>query len=265
MVLSVDCPMGAPHHQIVLLSSGGPISGERSTVFRTGGYTNRVKIKLRFRNLLLPALVLSAIQFAYAQEMPEWRFTEGVNYDRLSTQTGTASPPGKIEIVEFFTYGCSYCYRMEPYIEAWRKKQPDDVSFVPVPVIGNKTMETHARLFLALRATRVLNDAHRDAFRTIHTEKRMLLTAEDQERFVKRLGLSAEAFRKAYGSFEVGDQMKQTRNLMLRYRILVTPTFVINQTYLVKASRYSSFTELLDIVDELVLRVRSEGSSESEQ
>ena len=30
---------------------------------------------------------------------------------------GTSSPPDKIEVTEFFTYGCPFCYRMDPYIE----------------------------------------------------------------------------------------------------------------------------------------------------
>ena len=45
-----------------------------------------------------------------------------------------ASTPGKIEVVEFFWYGCPHCYACEPAIEEWSKRLPNDVSFRKVHV-----------------------------------------------------------------------------------------------------------------------------------
>ena len=212
-------------------------------------------MKPKYRNLLLPALVLLAAPLAHAQDTPDWKFEEGVHYDHLVPAQGTSSPPDKVEVAEFFTYGCTFCYRMDAYVEEWRKKQPAEVNFIHIPAVwDDPVMETHARLFLALQATGVLKDTHRDAFRAIHTENRPLLRLANQERFAKRYGVSAEDFRNALRSFGVESQLKRITDLMRRYRILAVPTLVVNGKYVVRGTPESSMPELLEIVDELVQR-----------
>ena len=212
-------------------------------------------MKSKYRNVLLPALVLLAAPLAHAQDTPDWKFEEGVHYDHLVPAQGTSSPPDKVEVAEFFTYGCTFCYRMDAYVEEWRKKQPAEVNFIHIPAVwDDPVMETHARLFLALQATGVLKDTHRDAFRAIHTENRPLLRLANQERFAKRYGVSAEDFRNALRSFGVESQLKRITDLMRRYRILAVPTLVVNGKYVVRGTPESSMPELLEIVDELVQR-----------
>ena len=212
-------------------------------------------MKSKYRNVLLPAVVLLAAPLAHAEDAPDWKFEEGVHYDHLVPAQGTSSPPDKVEVAEFFTYGCTFCYRMDAYVEEWRKKQPAEVNFIHIPAVwDDPVMETHARLFLALQATGVLKDAHRDAFRAIHTENRPLLQLANQERFAKRYGVSAEDFRNALRSFGVESQLKRIKDLMRRYRILAVPTLVVNGKYVVRGTPENSMPELLEIVDELVQR-----------
>ena len=211
-------------------------------------------MKSKYRNLLLSALVLAAAPLAHVQDATDWKFEEGVHYDRLVPAQGTSSPKDKIEVAEFFTYGCTFCYQMDTYIEGWRKRQPDEVNFIHIPAVGDPPWDAHARLFLTLQATGELEAAHRDAFRAIHTENRPLLRLTDQERFVEHYGVSAEDFRNAYRSFGVESQLKRITDLMRRYRILAVPTLVVNGKYVVRGTTESSMTELLEIVDELVQR-----------
>ena len=219
---------------------------------------NRPMMKPKFQNLLLAAVLLAAAPIAHVQDASNWKFEEGVHYDRLVPVQGTSSPPDKIEVAEFFWYGCLYCYRMDSYIEDWRKKQPPEVNFIHVPAVWDPVMETHARLFLALQATGELEAAHRDTFRAIHTEQRQLLRLADQESFAKRYGVSAEDFRDAYRSFGVESNLRRIKDLMRRYRILAVPALVVNGKYVVRGSPDSSMPELLEIVDELVQRELSE-------
>ena len=215
-------------------------------------------MKPQYRNLLLSALVLVAAPLAHAQDTPDGKFEEGMHYHRLVPAQGTSSPADKIEVAEFFTYGCTYCYRMDTYIEEWRKKQTAEVNFIHIPAAGDPPWDAHARLFLTLQATGELKDAHRDVFRAIHTENRPLLRLADQERFAKHYGVSAEDFRNAYRSFGVESQLKRITDLMRRYRILAVPTLVVNGKYVVRGTLDSSMSELLEIVDELVRREQSE-------
>ena len=249
-----------------LVNSGNLLASPKTpgndSSFDAGRYTRRRiqrKMKPQYRNLLLSALVLAAAPLAHAQDTPDWKFREGLHYDRLVPAQGTSSPLDKIEVAEFFTYGCAFCYRMDAYVEGWRKKQPGEVNFMHIPgVWDDPVMEAHARLFLAMQATGVLQDAHRDAFRAIHTENRPLLQLANQERFAKHYGVSAEDFRNALRSFGVESQLKRVKDQMRRYRILAVPTFVVNGKYVVRGTPASSMSELLEIVDELVRRELSE-------
>lgn len=221
------------------------------------------KMKSRQFNLLMASMLLAGTSLAgaykaQAQETPEWKFQEGVHFQRLIPVQGTSSPPDKIEVAEFFWYGCNFCYRMDTYIADWDKRKPDEVNLVHIPAIWDPVMEMHARFFLALQATGVLEEAHRDAFRAIHTEQRQLLTLGDQERFARRHGVSAEDYREAFRSFGVESSLKRVQDLMRRYRILAVPAFVVNGKYVVRVLEDSNMPELLEIVDELVERELSE-------
>lgn len=215
-------------------------------------------MKYRHLTLLFAVLLLAAAPTPQAQEAPGWKYQAGVHYDRLVPVQGTSSPPDKIEVAEFFWYGCVYCYRMDAYIEEWKKDQPQEVNFINIPALWDPTMETHARLFLALQAVGELDAAHRDVFRAIHTENRLLLRLNDQERFVERYGVSAEDFRNAFRSFSVESSLGRIKDLMRRYRILAVPAFVVNGKYVVRVTPNSDMPQLLEVVDELVQRELTE-------
>jgi len=46
--------------------------------------------------------------------------------------------PGKIEVAEFFWYGCIHCYNFEPLLEAWVPKLPADAYFRRIPAVFNE-------------------------------------------------------------------------------------------------------------------------------
>ncbi|MYH33018.1 MAG: thiol:disulfide interchange protein DsbA/DsbL [Gammaproteobacteria bacterium] len=230
-------------------------------VHGTGRFTMRKipqEMKPKSRNLMLAALFLTAAPLSLAQDAPNWKYQEGVHYDRLVPVQGTSSPPDKIEVAEFFWYGCVFCYRMDAYIEEWKKDQPEEVNFINIPALWNTTMEMHARLYLALQAVDELDAAHRDVFRAIHTENRPLVRLADQERFAERYGVSAEDYRNAFRSFSVESSLRRIMELMRRYRILAVPAFVVNGKYVVRVTPDSDMPQLLEIVDELVARELAE-------
>ena len=210
------------------------------------------------RTLLLRLLILVFAPLAAAQGTADWKYREGEHFERLVPAQGTSSAPDRIEVAEFFTYGCTFCFRMDMYIQEWRKTKPEEVNFIHIPSVGDPAWDAHARLFLVLQAGGVLEEAHRDVFREVHTEGRLLLRATSQERFARRYGISAEDFRDAYGSFGVESQLKRFRDLMRRYRILAVPTFVVNGKYVVRGTQDTSMRDLLEIVDELVQREMSQ-------
>ena len=74
-------------------------------------------------------LSLSALAVAAIATLPlsvsSQEYVAGEHYDLISPAIRTSSP-GKIEVVEFFWYGCGHCYTFEPLISAWKKDLPED-------------------------------------------------------------------------------------------------------------------------------------------
>ena len=211
-----------------------------------------------YNYILLVGILLVLSLFAQSAGKQNWKFREGVHYTKLVPVQGTSSSPNKIEVAEIFWYGCLHCYRIDAYVDEWRKKQPSRVQFIHIPALWDPKTETHARLFFALKALGELERAHKEVFRAIHTENKQLLSLADQVRFGTRLGVEANDYRNAYRAFAVENQLRRVKDLMRRYRILAVPTFVVNGKYVVVGTPNTSFRELLEIVDELVQRELTE-------
>jgi thiol-disulfide isomerase/thioredoxin len=78
---------------------------------------------------------------------------------------------GKIEVLEFFWYGCPHCYSLEPLLETWLKKLPADIQFKRVPAVFNERWAKDAAIFYALEASGNLERLHRPLFDAIHRDR----------------------------------------------------------------------------------------------
>ncbi|HEX6528378.1 MAG TPA: thiol:disulfide interchange protein, partial [Burkholderiales bacterium] len=57
------------------------------------------------------------------------------DYYELNPPQPVQTGNGKIEVLEFFWYGCIHCYNLEPKLETWLKALPKDVEFRRVPAV----------------------------------------------------------------------------------------------------------------------------------
>ena len=71
----------------------------------------------------------------------------------------------KIEVLEFFFYGCSHCFHLHPQMSAWEKTMPKDVELIYVPTIFRDSWEPMARTFYALEALGQLQQLHDALFK----------------------------------------------------------------------------------------------------
>ncbi|HBQ41700.1 MAG TPA: disulfide bond formation protein DsbA, partial [Halieaceae bacterium] len=72
-----------------------------------------------FTRFLALALVLLTPLAATAQDSATTDWQEGTHYDLIVPALRTADPD-KIEVVEFFWYGCGHCYTFDPLISRWK-------------------------------------------------------------------------------------------------------------------------------------------------
>lgn len=180
------------------------------------------------------------------------RFKEGTHYRKVVPAQPTTVPPGKVEVIEVFWYGCGHCFALDPAIETWRRQtKPAYVEFRRVPAMWNDTLRMHARLYYATEALGKLEELHTEIFRQIHVNGDPLNTLEKMQAFFGRHGVSPEDFKKAFASFAVESKLQRADFLNRRFQINSVPTVVVNGKYVTDQQMAGGERELFEVIDEL--------------
>jgi protein dithiol oxidoreductase (disulfide-forming) len=183
-----------------------------------------------FSALLATAPLAGAASHALAQGGP----VEGRQYSVLNPPLPTT--PGKIEVVEFFWYGCPHCYAFEPAIEAWVKQLPADVAFRKVHVAFRANVKIHQRMFYALESMGKEAAARPAIFNAMHQQNLTLDDAKSQAKFLAPLGIDPTKYQEAYNSFGVVTKCTQAEKLSEAYRIDGVPSIGVGGRFLTSPS-----------------------------
>lgn len=199
---------------------------------------------------------LSALAALGATGMPVW--AQGGGFERVSPPQPT-DVKGKVEVLEFFHYGCPHCKAFDPPLEMWVKKLPADVSFQRVPVTwGNPQLAGLAKLYLTLEATGDVGRLHGQVFDAVQSEKLPLHQEAAAQEWAVKKGVDAKKFADAYRSFNVGVHMKRVEELGRNYKIQGVPTLAVDGKYFTSASIAGSHEAALKVADQLIATARAE-------
>ena len=165
-------------------------------------------------------------------------------------------PGGRIEVIEFFWYGCPYCYQLEPFLEGWLKRKPPDVDFRRAPAVFRQSWIAHARLFHVLDSLGELNRLHPVVYRTIHVDGQKLIDAEDAADWAARNGIERSRFIAAYSAPEMDRRVEQSLADTRRYEIKGTPSVVVDGRYVTSTGMSESISGVIGILDDLVRLAR---------
>ena len=178
---------------------------------------------------------------------------QGEEVTRLS-KPQPVDTPGKIEVIEFFWYGCPHCNALEPHVDDWEKKLAKDVAFRKEHVVwpGRAEIEAHARLFLTLRAMGLLPQHHRAVFQAIHKEKTSLKTEKEITDWAAKRGIDRAKFEATWKSFGVNTQVTRARDLTNRYEVDGVPSFAVNGKYYTSLGATRSDDRLFNVVNKLI-------------
>ena len=189
-----------------------------------------------------------------------WQFEEGTHYMRLVPSQPTFGGADKIEVAEFFWYGCPHCYDLEPAINRWAENKPANVRFVRVPAMWNDVLKIHAQLYyteeVLVRNGLITDPAgfHNAVFEEYHRRGNQLLSEQAITRMFERYGVSTDDFLKTWGSFEVAQKLRVANDLARRYQIASVPAIVVNGKYRTGAAEAGGYPKMLEVIDELVVR-----------
>jgi thiol:disulfide interchange protein DsbA len=180
---------------------------------------------------------------------------EGKDFQKVASPLALPST-GKVEVVEFFWYGCPHCNALEPELETWVKKLPGNVAFRRVPVGFSPAHETHQKIYYALEALGRLEALHRKVFAAIHVEHKRLATEEDIAAFATANGIDGKKMEDAMKSFSVLGKARQAKQLAQAYGIDGVPTLGIHGRFLTSPSIAGSTERCFAVAEMLIAQVK---------
>lgn len=184
---------------------------------------------------------------------------EGTHYTKLAQPVAVSTPAGKIEVIEFFSYGCPHCFALEPTLETWAKQLPPDVVFKRVPVGFNALYENYQKIYYALEAMGQVEHMHRKVFNAIHQQRLRLDKEADIAAFMTANGVDGAKFVDLYKSFTVQTKAKQAQQLSQAYKIEGVPSMAVQGRYVTSGSLAGSNERALAVTDALVQVARKPG------
>ena len=177
-------------------------------------------------------------------------YKAGVHYKELSQQA--TNNGDKIEVLEFFWYGCPHCYSFEPFIKAWKESKPENVTFERVPAMFRPAWEVQARAYYALSNMNVVEDIHGKIFDAVHKDKKKLDSIEQIANFVAKNGVDKKQFMTEYNSFAVDGMVRKAKKTQKAYQLQGVPTVAINGKYKTSGTMAGSYEGLIKILNHLI-------------
>lgn len=185
---------------------------------------------------------------------------EQSGYELISPAQPTANP-AKIEVLEFFWYGCPHCYSFEPSLTAWLKTKPEDVEFIRIPAVFSEEWGKHAKAYFTAEALGVVDAVHADLFDGIQKakqENKHEFETEDQlAKFFAVHGVKDADFHETYNSFMVDSKMRQAPALAAKYGITGVPAIIVNGKYKTNGTLAGSQEKMIDVMNLLIKKERA--------
>ena len=194
------------------------------------------------------ALVLASTALAQQQ------LRQRVEYDLIQPQP--VATGDRIEVVEFFWYGCPYCANLQPSLEGWIKRKPADVELRRIPAVFRESWIPHARIYYTLEALGEVGRLHQSVYRAIHIDNESLGSAEATAAWASRHGIEPARWLAAYNAHDVARKVQDSKKYTVAYAIEGTPSLVVDGRYLTSSSMAESMPQVITILDGLIVMAR---------
>lgn len=172
---------------------------------------------------------------------------------KVIQQKMPTNDPSRVEVLEFFWFGCPHCYAFEPAINNWKDSKPEYVDFVREAPPLNPSWEQHSRLFYAAQLLGITDGMFDQTFDEIHKRKKRLRDPAKIAKFIESLdlGVDAKKFEKTMNSFAVNTALNRSINRAQQAGINAVPSIVINGKYLTGNTLAGSHAGIINVINEL--------------
>ena len=200
------------------------------------------------RKILLASIFVLCSQAAMAQQEPLNPYLEGKHYFEIKQATAPSSSD-TVEVTVVFSYLCNHCNVLEPYVEAWAKKQDDNVRMNRMHVNFGGASEMYARAYIVSEMTGVAEQSHPALMKAIWQERKRFRNVDQLAEFYSQFGLEKERFMANFQSFAADSQLRRVERDTQIFGVTGTPSIIVNRKYRVPNTSY-----VWEVVDYLVAR-----------
>jgi protein dithiol oxidoreductase (disulfide-forming) len=220
-----------------------------------------LSLSRRSLSLAIAGLFAAAALPALAQGGPQ----EGQQYRVIKPRIASKVGEKKIEVIEFFWFGCPHCNSLDPSLEAWLKKAPADVSFKRVHIHfgteakpDNRT-QTHQRLFYVLETLGLNATQNSAVFNAIHADHKQLTSRDGILEWAKSRNLDIAKFTAAYDDgFTLSRKMREASALQEAYKVDGVPYFAVDGQYVTSPSIAGNEAGFYSTLDFLINKTRKD-------
>ena len=200
-------------------------------------------------------LALLMITLTPVAQAAQWK--EGQHYQELPFPL-TVETGNKIEVREFFWYGCPHCNNLEPTMLRWLKQKPANAQLVRSPAILGNSWEPHAVAYFTYEALGIVDKMHSATFKAMHEDKKVLKTIDQLADFAASRGVDREKFIRASGSFGVRLKVQHQKKLDTDANVNSVPMLLIDGRYRTGEGEAGGKEQLLQLINYLVNKAQQE-------
>jgi thiol:disulfide interchange protein DsbA len=215
-------------------------------------------MKTHFKSGLILVCLIASISFNAPTSYAGNDNPYAGKYDVLKQTRPAVSGSNKIEVVEFFWYGCGHCYQLERPLKKWLKTKPDDVEFIQIPALF---YETHpwaplAKLYYTAKRLKVLDKVHTPIFYAIHGPKKHQTLWQTLLQIFAKHGVSQEQLIDTFYSFDILDDINEAEKVSKTYGVRSVPIVFVNGKYRLSGGKAGGYKKLIKILDYLIEKER---------
>ena len=212
-------------------------------------------IHLILRRLLpLAAMLVAALPLAAAAQALE----EGKNYVKLKNPQAVDTGD-KIEVLEFFSYGCPHCADLDPVLVQWQKTLPADVAFRRVPVgFGRESWDNLGKVYYTLEALGVEQKLAPEVFAAIHRGSVRLDSPKTFFDWAAGKGLERKKVEDMFNSFAIAGKMNKANQAAKAYQVQSVPLVIVDGKFMTASDKVGSHANLPSAINALVAKAKAE-------
>lgn len=201
---------------------------------------------------MLRKLIITLFCFISLQLHAE-NFVAGKDYVVLNTSANASTDQNKVEVMEFFSYGCPWCYKLEKPMQEWAEKHADKVVLIRTPVVFHPEWQLYAKAFYTAKLLGIEKKMTPLLFNAIQEQKKSLKNPEDMIAFFVKNGVDESTARSAFlNSPTVDLEIKDGMKKMGQYQIQAVPSIVVNGQYKTDLQMAQSVERFFAILDFLI-------------